>query len=362
MDFAIRAKDRRRRAIMLDRSGAGRASLLCVRGGDDPDRVQQAGSGLRWSGTTDLFRLVRDEIAFERLLVTRSTLRGGRRFQLSPFSHVLNLIAEPERNTRSLENLGKLLRGYRGKVVNRPEAVLRTTRDQVAQMMQGIDGLVVPKVQRIPAARREAAVEAIARAGLRPPFILRRAGTHGGKIVGCFDSPEPLCAALEPGHDHIVVEFTQFGSDDGLYRKYRVFFLGGERVVRHMLVSDHWNVHAHDRVRFMATRPDLVAEERRLFEDNSDDPLPSTVSRALEQVRARMPLDFFGVDFGIAKDGSAVLFEANAAMSFFPLSDDPQFAYLRNAVPRAKRAFRRLLDLPETRPSASLAGMAVTSA
>jgi hypothetical protein len=41
--------------------------------------------------------------------------------------------------------------------------------------------------------------------------------------------------------------------------------------------------------------------------------------------------------------GAIILFEANATMNFFPLSDDPQYAYLGKALARAQRAFDTLL-------------------
>ena len=69
------------------------------------------------------------------------------------------------------------------------------------------------------------------------------------------------------------------------------------------------------------------------------------VQQVLSAVRERMPLDFFGMDFGIAPDGRVVLFEANATMNFFPLSLDSRFAYLARCVEPARSAFYELLGL-----------------
>jgi hypothetical protein len=74
---------------------------------------------------------------------------------------------------------------------------------------------------------------------------------------------------------------------------------------------------------------------------------PDDVQDVLSAVRERMPLDFFGMDFGIAPDGRVVLFEANATMNFFPLSPDPRFAYLSRCVEPARSAFAELLGLPQ---------------
>lgn len=322
--------------------GANPPLLFIIGGGDEADRIVQTGSGIVASGTTDLDKLVERE-PYHRLHVTRNLFRKGRVPELDSYEVLVNLITEPEKNTRVLENLRKLLRGARGRVINRPDAILRSTRDQVARRLDGVPGLIVPKVVRLQGGKPAVAARALEKVGTAPPVILRRIGTHSGKILGRFGSLEEAVAAVEPG-EHLGTQFVDFQSADGLYRKYRVFFIGPEFVLRHMLVSDEWNVHAKDRARFMAQRPDLVAEERALFEQA--EPFPPAIRQVLAAIRERMGLDFFGMDFGITPDGRVVLFEANATMSFFPFSADPQFDYLKRSYAPAQAAFRALLGLP----------------
>lgn len=322
---------------------AGDPSLLfIIGGGDEADRIVQTGSQIVATGTTDLDKLVERE-PYHRLHVTRNIFRKGRIPEFDSYRVLVNLITEPEKNVRVLENLRKLLRGARGRVVNRPEMVLRSTRDQVARRLEGIPGLIVPKVIRLQGGKPAIAMRALERAGVDPPIIVRQIGTHSGKILGRFDTLAEAVAALETG-EHLATQFIDFRSGDGLYRKYRVFFIGPHFILRHMLVSDEWNVHAKDRVRFMAERPELVAEERALFEH--EEFFPASVAQVLAAIRERMGLDFFGMDFGVTPDGKVVLFEANATMSFFPFSPDPQFDYLKRCFAPAQAAFRELLGLP----------------
>lgn len=317
--------------------------LFIIGGGDDQDRITQADNRIVVTGTTDLTKLLLDREPHHRLHVTRNYFRQSRQADLSGYRVLVNLITEPEQNAKVLENLRKLLRGVPGRVVNPPGAVLRTTRDQVARLLSGIPGLIAPKVVRLQGGKPAVAARAFEKAGVAPPLIVRQVGTHSGRILGCFDTIEAAAAALESG-DHVATEFVDFANADGLYRKYRVFFIGEHIVLRHLLLSDRWNVHAKDRTRFMAERPELVAEERALFESEGD-PFPSAVMATLHAVRDRMGLDYFGMDFGIAPDGQLVLFEANATMSFFPFAPDPQFDYLKGCFAPAQAAFRELLGL-----------------
>ena len=323
--------------------GAGSPVLFITGGGDSGDQLAVAGKKLFLYGSTDLHKLVRERERYHRLHITPNYLRQAKRPELTAYACIVNLITEPETNSKILEIARKLLRDIPGRVVNPPDRVLQARRDQIARKLEGIDGLVVPATVRIAAGKAAIAARAIEKAGMTLPVILRTTGSHGGKIVGRFDAVESLVAAIGPG-GHVATQFVDFASGDGLYRKYRIFFIGEGTILRHCLISDHWNVHAKDRTRFMAPRPEMVAEERGLFERAAS--LPPRAMRVLEEVRRRIALDFFGIDFGILPDGRLLLFEANATMNFFPFAEDPAFAYLCNCLEPAERAFRELLGLP----------------
>ena len=328
----------------------GEASLLfIIGGGDADDRIAQAGSRIVVAGITDLTKLLVDE-PHDRLHVTRNFFRQSRQPDLSGYRTIVNLITEPEQSEKVLDNVRKVLRGVSGRVINPPEAVLRSTRDQVARRLKGISGLIVPAAVRLRGGKAAVAARTIETAGIGLPLILRETGTHGGKITGRFDQIEKAVGAMEEAREHIATQFVDFASADGLYRKYRVFFIGPRIILRHMLVSDDWNVHAKSRAGFMAERPKVVAEERALME--SDEPFAPNVQQVLEAVRGRMDLDFFGMDFAITQAGEVVLFEANATMSFFPFSRDPQFEYLQRCFEPVQSAFRELLGLPSQATSA----------
>jgi hypothetical protein len=123
--------------------------------------------------------------------------------------------------------------------------------------------------------------------------------------------------------------------------------VGSDRDDRMQVAGGQLSINAStDRQRVMAERPELVAAEERMFA-TPEGAFPDEVQDVLSAVRERMPLDFFGMDFGIAPDGRVVLFEANATMNFFPLSPDPRFAYLSRCVEPARSAFAELLGLPQ---------------
>ena len=324
----------------LAKATAPKAPLLVVIGGDHGRDGTEEGRR-RFEGSTDLYRLL-DDLPFDVLPIRKRLANPPSPDQLSQYGCILNFITDPDLNPRSLANLQKLLRRYRGKVVNRPEAVLRTSREQVAASLSGTPGLRVPRVLRLPGGKPAATARVLDRARPSFPLILRRAGTHTGHIIGLIDDPDALQAAVAKAGDYIATEFVDYCGADGLYRKYRVFFFGDRLVFRHMIVFDEWSVHGRSRMKFMAERPELLREEAKLCAE-PEGPFPPSWNEVFREVRSRMAPDFFGLDFGVDRSGQMVLFEANATMNFFPPVVDPRFDYLKLPLPAGKDAFRSMV-------------------
>jgi hypothetical protein len=138
-----------------------------------------------------------------------------------------------------------------------------------------------------------------------------------------------------------------------------VTVLGRSIILRHMIASDGWNVHGRDRRRLMLGRPDLRDEERSLLE-RPRHAFPSSILETLTALRKRVPLDYFGVDFGIDADGAVVLFEANATMDFLSPITDPEFAYGRQVLPLLRRAALALIPELRTTSGPGIAPAGVT--
>jgi len=324
------------------------ATLLLTFGADRDDQIRSKDGHVKVAGSSDLFGLLDADHPHHRLHITRQLLRQKRRPNLVPYHCILNLITEPENNDRVLDNLKRLLRTFSGKVINRPEAVLRTTRDLIARRLADIPSLLAPKAIRLKSADRAKVRDRLDRAGMEFPLILREPGTHLGTSQARFDDLDAMVAGMTAGTEYIATQFVDYRSADGLYRKCRVWFIGPHTIFRHQFASDHWNVHNKDGLRFMADRPDLIAEEKALFAE-PDGAFPAEVKQVLAAIRERIDLDYFGIDFGFMPDGRVILFEANATMNFFSTLPSDEFAYVRACVPPARAAFRELLGLPPSR-------------
>ena len=330
--------------------GATPASVLVVSGADRLYKASTSGR-FRIFGQQDIDGLLPKSLPARRLdlsleldlllMTLRQQSRGG---DLAGFDCVLNLVAEPELNPDTLEALRLLLRVYHGRVINRPEAVLRTSRADVANALQGIAGLLVPRVLRFAGGDPDAAFEAVTGAGLTFPLIVRHPATHRGRTMVLVEDEARFRSAVAEDRDYFAIEFVDYRDADGLFRKYRIWSFGGRRLFRHLAVAAQWNVHIADGTAFMADRPDLIAEEVRLME-RPEGAFPDPVQAIIAEIGERLGLDCFGVDFGFLPDGRMLLFEANPAMRFFPLVPHPRFEYRAKLLAPAQDSFMAMLGL-----------------
>jgi len=333
-----------------NRISAGAAQILTVVGGDCIYKSSTPGR-LTFVGLSDVDELIPETVRTKRLtlgidleplLMTLRQQSGGG--DLSAFDCVLNLVSEPDRSPKTLEALSLLLRGYRGRVINHPEAVLRTSREEVANVLRGIPGLLVPKVLRFSGGDPDAALEAVTAAGLVFPLIVRLPATHRGRTMVLVETEDQFREAVSTQVEYIAIEFVDYRGADGLYRKYRTWSFGGRQVFRHLAITDHWIVHVTPGNEFMIDRPDLIEEEVRLME-RLEGAFPGQVHAIIAEIGERLRLDCFGVDFGFHPDGRMVLFEANAAMTFFPMVTKPRFEFRGKLLEPAQQACMAMLGL-----------------
>ena len=176
------------------------------------------------------------------------------------------------------------------------------------------------------------------------PVIIRTAGTHTGKVIGLFDNPGDCASiAAEAEDDVVLIEFFDVRRGDGLCPKIRFFFIGEEILVRHLFLGDGWNVHGSDYGRIVRGNPELEREEELLLRGGFP-ALPAQVRHALQAIRQRIDLDYFGLDGAIMEDGRLIVFEANATMNFYPLSSKGRGLYKHEVCePPARAATSRLI-------------------
>ncbi len=229
---------------------------------------------------------------------------------------IFNEISDPDTHSDALSRCTSFCKQQDVPVVNPPEAIFQTRRDQVTQALADIDGVEVPKTIRFAPQTPEDVRQAMT-THFTGSVLLREAGTHGGTSLTKIDSPEDIERQLYSfaldGRAYYLIEFRDFASSDGLYRKFRIVVVDGVPYLRHMLINDHWMVHRTART-FMSSRKELVQEEKQWLQTFYKKP-PQDLIKKVEIIAGRLKLDYFGIDCTLDDEGRMLIFEANANMN-----------------------------------------------
>jgi hypothetical protein len=257
---------------------------------------------------------------------------------------LLNHVAEPDSCSETLAMVERIVAKSGRPCFNHPDAVGRTTRDEVSRALSGIKGLKVPKTIRVHERSGMGVRNAIERAGLAFPVLVRVAGFHLGMSLMKVDRPdqvETVCGGLDRDDRSslYVTEFCDFASTDGLYRKYRIAVVGSEIFLRHLYIGASWLIH---RAR---TIPGTEPEESAFLASFDTEWVPG-LKPMFQEIGRRLGLDFFGVDCNIDPSGHVLLFEANACMKILGYTG-PKPNIWEAPIARITAAVEERLSRPE---------------
>ena len=255
---------------------------------------------------------------------------------LPPHALVVNAIGDADLCERALRCAEALAARSSAPVINPPARVRATGREQNARRLAAIPGVIAPRIETVARADLPAAP------GLEFPLLLRSPGFHTGRHFVLVEERESLgaAAAALAGPQVLAIQYLDARGADGMARKFRVMFVDGVAYPLHLAISSDWKVHYFSAD--MARDPAFREEERRFLCDMPG-VLGPRAMQALEGIAALLGLDYAGIDFALAPDGSLLLFEANATMVVFPPGPEPIWDYRRAAIDTVIEASRRMV-------------------
>jgi len=275
---------------------------------------------------------------------------------------VLNNVVNAEilcRDATFKYDLAALADSFGVAVINYPLQAALTTRQRVAFWLKDLDNVVVPRTIRfeVDGGALNAQI-ALLEAELGYPLIIRTTFNQRGVGMEKIDDRRALTQELSAriGCQVYAHPFVDSRAGAELFRKFRVAVVGDEIIPVRLDFSDTWNVHGRltpDRQLFYRRRPHLLAEEKRLLAAPNE-VLTEGAIQALRDIRKKMPLDIFGIDFDVGRDGRIVFFEANASMYLLEYlgPDDADLYHPVDANTRLRMAIKAHLERRIADPSA----------
>lgn len=258
---------------------------------------------------------------------------------------IINSICDPDTNKKGLDLALELLHNVSIPVINSPLLIGQTTREKTYALLHDLPGINIPKTVRITPRYLSEIPKMLEREGMTYPYIFRSAGEHGGEgmeLIMNENELHKLESFAFDGRDFYAIEFIDFKSQDGYYRKARVMVVDGEAFVRHLIIADSWKVHAESRSILMNDHVSLRQEEESFVKDP-----PAYIKTLCKEMHKILKLDFFGIDCNIGLDGSLLIFEINTCMntSFSAKNKEAYetYKYLTESSTKIKEAFKELL-------------------
>jgi hypothetical protein len=132
----------------------------------------------------------------------------------------------------------------------------------------------------------------------RFPVFVRQEKEHTGSLTSLLETPAALNKALVwlvvRGHrlrDLLIVEYCDTSDENGVFRKYSAYVVGGKVIARGIIFSDHWMTKDHVR----QFNEQWLEEEHRYVQQNPHEPW-------LKEVFHLAGIEYGRIDYGLQGD------------------------------------------------------------
>ena len=240
-------------------------------------------------------------------------------------------------------------------VVNAAEKAVHCTRVETAELVRGVENLIVPKALRF---RLDPQLLEPLRLRIKDlfafPVILRSVGEQEGANIHLASNDGELPAIFAELHalgckDFYVIDYAGVKHDNGFHRRIRAAFVEGTPTLIRGDYDDQWMVRGRKFHRILdhyRRDPKLFARANAVVEQ--PERIGDAAWKTLFEVGRRIPLDVFGMDFDVDGEGRVIFFESNATMLLLsnapPDLDYPQEAQ-RTFLKRIDTLFRKRAGL-----------------
>lgn len=270
-----------------------------------------------------------DDKRFRQASFYIDDLQPGAELEAFPRCDVIyNAISDVDAMPRSLEIASRLAAATSVPIINQPDLVAKTRRQENYERFRSVDGLLFPKTLYMegPVGSKAHLAATLDDAEIPLPVIIRRVGTHVGESLEKKESLDALWDYIseDPAGPFYVTEFVDYKTATGHYIKARVHFVDGVPYANHLWFSDDWCIVRGERSRALMDNHPWMEDEAKRFLSDLERYFGERGYKALKEIPARLPLDYFGIDCSLLKDRRILLFEANAAMYLKHVHEEQQ--------------------------------------
>lgn len=256
--------------------------------------------------------------------------------------HDIAIVAacESDANHAVLAEIARFAPGWPKPILNPPDRIALLARERLHGLLKSVTGLVSPTSVRID--RTSLGEIAAGHSELRAhlpdggfPLLVRPLESRAGRGLEKLDDAAALAKYLGEHAERgfYVSPHADYRSADGLFRKYRVVFIGGRPYACHMAIADQ-PMFAYFSAGMADSAAKKIEEER--FMTGFDQEFARRHRAALAGIAACLGLDYFAIDCAQTGEGKLLLLEADNAMIVHLMDSPAIFPY---KAPQMRKLF-----------------------
>ncbi len=264
---------------------------------------------------------------------------------LPDFSLCFVAIAEADHNRPLLQQLAGQLNDCPIPVIDKPQSIMRTSREQAATVLHNTPGVLMPASVRISRQQLQQMGDDIAQFLSQQdfPVIVRPVESHAGhglvKLDNSRDSTMYLTQQSE--QQFYISPFIDYSSDDGQFRKYRIVLIDGIAYLCHLAVSSHWIVHYLNAD--MEDNADKRDEEATVMAD-FDTGFGRRHRQTFAAIHNAFQLEYLVIDCAENSDGQLLVFEVDTSAIVHDMDPIELFPYKQPQMDKVFRAFQQMIS------------------
>lgn len=257
------------------------------------------------------------------------------------------IASDSEECRPALAEIDRLAANWPRPLLNAPSKIVGLDRDKLFRLLGGIEGLDIPatitvgRAQLVEVLLSNCTLPEVAD-GTDFPVIIRPRGSHAGVGLAKLDDAFALGKYLteQPGQEFFLARYVDYASEDGLFRKYRVVIADGKPYACHMAIADQWNIWYLNAG--MSENAGKRLEEST-FMQTFDIGFGRRHRSALNELSARVGLDYFIIDCAETKSGDLLIFEADNTAVVHNMDSPVVFPYKPPQMQKIFDAFAAML-------------------
>ncbi|MEM7120034.1 MAG: tetratricopeptide repeat protein [Pseudomonadota bacterium] len=217
-------------------------------------------------------------------------------------------------------------------VVNPPEAVIHCERVENSRRFEGESGFIFPKTRHVNLdVMAFDDVLTLVETEFDWPILLRPPYTDEGIGMSLVDNADSLREQIEAIElkNCLIIQYHECRSLEGVGHQYRGLVIGDIAYVDR--VNSFLDFQSHDNLRREAVWQKRGFDKiEQAFLADPDSALGFDYKTVFAPIIERTPLDIFGFDFSITRDGRPIVFEVNASMNLFNKANAAWSPYLQD--------------------------------